>query len=69
MMGMFGFDLGAIGEAGGFLAGRSAVWGYLDQGAGSYMLQTLAAGLFALIHLARQSWGRVRILVAPRSQP
>jgi hypothetical protein len=58
-----GLSQGWLGEAA--WRGPSALLAYLDQGSGSYILQTLATGVFSLGYLARRFWQR---LTSPRGR-
>jgi hypothetical protein len=44
------------------------VLAYLDQGAGSYVLQTVTAGFFGLVYLAKQALGAAARLVSRRDK-
>ena len=42
----------------------AVVLAYLDPGAGSYVLQTVAAGFFGLVYLAKQALGAAARIVS-----
>jgi hypothetical protein len=52
-----GLSSGWLTEALG--RGPAALLAYLDQGSGSYILQTFATGLFSLGYFARRVWRKL----------
>ena len=52
-----GLSCGWFAEAVG--RGPAALLAYLDQGSGSYILQTLATGVFSLGYFARRIWQKL----------
>lgn len=42
-----------------FLLGTKNVFGYIDAGTGSYILQIMAAGFFAGLYLAKVYWAYI----------
>jgi hypothetical protein len=62
LMSLMGGWIGSDNSSGGL------VLAYLDQGAGSYVLQTVTAGFFGLVYLARQALGAAARLVSSRDK-
>lgn len=52
-----GLSSGWLAEALG--RGPDTLLAYLDQGSGSYILQTLATGFFSLGYFARRAWRKL----------
>lgn len=43
-----------------FAATSSSCWAYIDASTGSYLLQVIAAGIFASIFIIRGFWSKIK---------